>query len=109
MVPAQFRIDIFKEVERLVSQKHKFVTLEPVVAELERLDNKGIGKKVLKRVEVIPCRERNADNAIVNYARKGGIIVCTNDGVLRKRLEKEDVPTIYVRGKDKLEIKGYVG
>jgi rRNA-processing protein FCF1 len=119
-VPLQFRIDIFSELERLLSRNFELVLLSAVKRELEVLAEKGSPKmrknacyalKLAERcklVEVGASASAFADDVIVEVAREWGAAVFTNDKQLRKRLRDISVPVIYVRQKSHLEIDGMI-
>jgi rRNA-processing protein FCF1 len=119
-VPLQFKIDVFSELERLLSRRFDLVLLSVVKRELEILAETGAPKmrrdacyalKFAERcrlVEVEASASALTDDVIVDVAREWGAVVFTNDKVLRKRLRDISVPVIYVRQKSRLEIDGIV-
>ena len=119
-VPLQFKIDIFRELERLLNRNFELILLSPVKRELEILAGKGsptmrrkaayvleLAKKC-KYFEVSNAVSSHADDAIVQVAEEWGAPVFTNDSRLRKRLRDISVPVIYVRQKSHLEIDGMI-
>jgi rRNA-processing protein FCF1 len=119
-VPLQFRIDVFRELERLLNRRFELVLLSAVKRELELLAEKGAPKmrrdacyalKFAERcrlVEVDAPASALTDDVIVDVAHDWGAAVFTNDKVLKKRLRDISVPVIYVRQKSRLEIDGIV-
>jgi hypothetical protein len=91
MVPAQFRVDIFSELQRLGYDE--ILVPKAVVNELERLskvDSKtriaaSIALSLLDRCKIVDVNG-NADDVIVKLAKEEGAAVFTNDAGLRKRL-----------------------
>jgi rRNA-processing protein FCF1 len=101
MVPHQFGVDIFEFLK-----DYTLVVLSPCVKELETLSKKksedGIAAKIAlqliekKKVEIVKAEE-NADNAIVEYAKKHNIAVATNDKELMKALKTSGIRIIRLR------------
>jgi hypothetical protein len=52
--------------------------------------------------------EGEGDDAILKMAREMNGAVVTNDKELKRKLRKEKLPVIYLRGKNKLEMEGSV-
>jgi hypothetical protein len=119
-VPLQFKIDVFGELERLLSRNFELILLSPVKRELRALAEKGSPKmrknacyalkfaERCKYVEVSNLASALTDDVIVKIAKKWGSPVFTNDKQLRKRLRDISVPVIYVRQKSHLEIDGMI-
>ena len=116
MLPGQFGIDIFKELDRIIDQKYQLCTLTPIVHELERLSREAKGKDktaaklalgMMPRIEKIEVK-RKADEAIVETAKQEKAIVATNDAELRRKLKKEGITAIYLRQKSHLAANGRV-
>lgn len=113
MLPFQFKIDIFSELEYLIDVSHAFVVSSGSVGELRRLSRKKgkdgmparLALKMLEankgRVAVVRS-DRPVDDWIVEHAGKSGAIVCTNDSGLRQRLKAMRVKVVSLRGKTKI-------
>ena len=108
LVPYQFGIDVFVEIERVLQVPHEFIIPSGVIGEVERL-GKGKGKegaaarfatKLLgkNKCTVVPS-EGNVDNWIFEYALKEEAVVATNDRLLRNRLKKRRVKVISLRSR----------
>jgi len=103
MVPVQFKVDIFSELG-----EYELVTLDNCIAELKKI-SKGknrdavaakIAMKMTEgRVRVVSTTVKITDTAIVNYARKHGCAVATNDQNLMKTLKKYGIKIIRLRQK----------
>jgi len=50
----------------------------------------------------------NPDDSIIELAEKEKGVVVTNDRILKKRLREKNIPVVYLRGKNHLEIEGRV-
>ncbi len=111
MVPGQFGLDIFSELERLGFDSY----LIPVasVKELEKIYAGGKGRdrkaakialSLLGRCTVV---EKNgfADDIIVELAITEKAAVLTNDIELKKRLCSKGISTVYLREKTRLSIQ----
>jgi hypothetical protein len=117
--PLQFKIDIFEELQTLLSMKFETVLLSPILKELETIAEKGSPKmrkwasyalKLAEKCVFLEVEEKacSPDDAILEVARKHNCLVFTNDRALRKRLRNISVPVIYVRQKSHLEIDGRI-
>ncbi len=116
LIPYQFRIDIFTELEYLIDMNHYFVITSKTLRELgkivENAGKKGAGARLAlkiidanrNRIEVIESN-KPVDTWIEDYSEKTGAIVCTNDIRLKKKLKDNGIKVISLRGKTKL---GYV-
>jgi rRNA-processing protein FCF1 len=119
-VPLQFKIDVFGELERLLSRNFELILLSPVKREMRALAEKGSPKlrknacyalkfaERCKYVEVDDLASALTDDVIVKIAKEWSSAVFTNDKQLRKRLRDISVPVIYVRQKSHLEIDGMI-
>ncbi len=120
LVPFQFNVDIFSEIERLVTEKFKLCTLKKCIWELEhimRTAKKGkdrlnakMALQLVKKynIEIIDTPlDRKTDDLIVEIAKENPRewIVCTNDKELRRMLKKLGITTIFLRQKKYLEIE----
>ncbi|MBI4017888.1 MAG: DNA-binding protein [Candidatus Aenigmarchaeota archaeon] len=115
MIPGQFGVDIFTELERVLQGKHELITLDSVVQELKGL-SKGRTKDAraasmaLQLIEKKGVRvlheEGQADEAIVTAAIKGNAIVATQDRTLQDALHKRGVALVTLKGKNRLELEG---
>ncbi len=111
MIPGQFGLDIFSELERLGFDS--YIVTRPSVRELEKIDAEGKGRdrkaarialSLLDRCTII---EKNgfADDVIVELAITEKAAVLTNDIELKKRLCSKGITTVYLRGKTRLSIQ----
>ena len=113
LLPAQFKIDIFKEL-----RKHgSLVTVDACIRELERI-SKGrsrsamhaklalalIKKRKIKSIKSWKTRE-SADTALSNHAKKYNCAVATNDRKLIKNLKNNGITVIRLRQKRYLIIE----
>ena len=114
LIPAQFNVDIFSEIERLVAESHKICIMSTTLNELEKLTEKGKGKNKKaaklalqliehKNLKIIDSDNEYVDKAIIDIADSNKHIVCTQDKALKKTLQKKRVPIIVLRKKNHLE------
>jgi hypothetical protein len=119
MMPYKNHIDVFSEIDRLMSmdQAYELATLESVKKELMSLKEKsrgedrvaagvGLGLLESKKVLIVGAEDtRWADDELIKIGQenKGATIICTNDRRLRKTLMERGIPVISMRGKDHLD------
>jgi hypothetical protein len=117
MIPGIFKVDIRKELDRLIERRYEILVPKPVVAELERLIKEGtprervaakIGMEITKRGRIVEVG-KNADDAIVELANGKDVAVGTTDAGLKKRLRKIGVLVIFLRQKSHLTVDGQLG
>jgi rRNA-processing protein FCF1 len=108
MIPIQFNVDIFDELQRLGFDE--FVVPRAVLDELGTLVDRSKGKdkmaaKVARsladRCEVVDVTGF-ADDVIVELADDSGAAVLTNDIKLKNRLREKDITVVYLRQKNRL-------
>lgn len=106
-------MDVFAEIEQILEVPHIFIVPSGVVKELKGL-SKGRGKEgaaarfALKLLSLRehgePESEGNVDDWIVEYAKKGGVAVATNDRLLRVRLKKNRVKVISLLSRSRVGV-----
>lgn len=107
MMPAQFGVDVFDEVERLVGG-YEAVVPRAVVDELKSLAGRGDRDAEVALDLVEKCRviegdtSGSADDVIVDLAEDA--VVVTNDANLKGRLLENNVPVAHMRQKSYLEV-----
>jgi len=117
MVPFQFNLDVFQEIEFLLQKKVDFIVPSAVKSELTSLSTRGgegaaeasLALQLASRcrvVEVTLETNETVDDAIVKASQKLGAVVATNDIELKNRLKLLKVPVVYLRDKSKLEVDG---
>lgn len=113
MVQFQFRIDIIEELRNLIGVCEPLV-LADVIKELQGLA-KGRGREgsaarsALVLAEKCTCvesemREGTVDEKIIEYARRNGCMVMTNDRALKNTLLSYNIPVITLKQRKKLDI-----
>jgi len=117
MIPFQFNLDIFQEIEYLLQKKVDFVVPSAVKTELTGISSRGgegaaeasLALQLASRcrvVEVTLDPGETVDDAILKASKKLGAVVATTDIELKKRLRDINVPVVYLRDKSKLEVDG---
>jgi rRNA-processing protein FCF1 len=120
MLSPVFHGDVFEELDKSVGRRTEKIVLTPVYQELERISKEGDSKvrrqteAVLKHVETADFKSvdielkssETVDDLIVRIASLWKCFVATNDRVLRKRLIQSGVPVVYLRQRNRLEVKG---
>jgi rRNA-processing protein FCF1 len=111
MVPEQFGVEIFSELERLgytecIVPVSVQAELRALASRAERGKDKVAARVALGLVE--RCRvqgeaERDADAAIERLALDENAAVFTNDRALKKRLSSNGITVIYLRQERYLE------
>ena len=116
-VPFQLKIDIFKELDRLLGKAEPLV-LTTTLWELENVAKKRSQKiakqasaalELANKCEIVEAEKKlneSYDDVILRTAKELNFAVATNDANLRKRLREAKVPVVYVRQKSYLEIEG---
>ncbi|NOZ58028.1 MAG: twitching motility protein PilT [Euryarchaeota archaeon] len=116
LLPFQYRIDIFAEIEALLNTRPRYAVPEQVLRELEQLSSRGgkLGKFARsaialaeQRCSVVSVDAENADEALEKLAERGTII-CTNDKVLKEKVRKRGSAVIFLRERQKLAVAGYI-
>lgn len=109
----EFSVDWEKELLRLLDGYCIVVPTE-VIKELELLSKQTASErkrkaaaawKLAERYHTVETNAENADDAVIEAAKKTHGVVVTNDTVLRKRLNHDSIPVIFLRGKKKLALE----
>ncbi len=121
LIPAQFGVDIFQELDRLVSKKFELTILNKTIEELKNLAKYSLKRqkevqialelaKKCKIIEIESSKDsfNNVDDIILHLAVINRWIVATNDRKLRKKLRANQISVIYLRKKAILDIDGEI-
>jgi len=112
MMLFEYSIDLESELTRLLG-KHYIVVPSSIIKELEILSENGDGNKkikaksslkLIKKYEIIEAEKQNADESLIELAKKTKGIVVTNDKELRKRLKENLATVVFLRSKNKLAL-----
>ncbi len=113
LIPVQFKVDIFEELERIAENQPEIIILEPILGELEKISETGNTKdktaaKVAlqlikqKHLKVVPSSFKKPVDDIIVMAVKEGDFVATQDKELKKRLKAKKVGIITLKNKSYL-------
>ncbi|WP_440952678.1 DNA-binding protein [Methanococcoides sp. FTZ1] len=110
MIPVQFKVDIFSELERLGYDER--IVPQAVINEIKILvkrcrgENRTAAKVALSLADrcAIVDRTGSADDVILQLAHDTGAAVLTNDVGLVERLKEADVTVVRLRQKNHLAI-----
>ena len=108
----EYNINLKKELVKLLGS-YEIVVPSKIVEELKFLSEKGKGKKkqlakpallLIENYNIFFDKSRNADDAVLNVAKKLNGVIFSNDKELKKRAKKEKIKTIFMRNKKYLMI-----
>jgi rRNA-processing protein FCF1 len=111
LIPFQFKINPYEQVRDLVP-KAELLTLKECIAELKGLkpgkweEILSIGKNNGLKVVGSGINGLSVDDTIVEYAKKHGAMVFTQDKLLKKKVLKSNLRLVIMRQKKTLEITG---
>ncbi len=113
LIPAQFGIDLYTELLDLLGD-FESITLEEVVGELTGLTRGSgrdaaaarVGLALARRSTIVPSGSsaESVDERILEYARREGCVVVTNDRELRKTLLREGIDVVSMRRRKTLDL-----
>jgi len=130
LVPGQFKVDIFTELDRIMDEPYEITILEGSLQELEKIKKTGSGadKQAAKLGHMLlehqkkresaassnckglkilhSSKEKTVDDAIVEIA-EDDTLVATNDSGLKRRLLEKGVRVIYLKQQQHLAISAY--
>lgn len=113
LIPAQFGVDIYSEINRIMLDKYELYVLDKTLAELDELTKKGRGKDKaaakLARAILEVKKPKTLKTTSKDYVDKvilglDGYIVATQDKALKTKLKEKGVKTIVLRQKTHLII-----
>ena len=109
LIPAQFNVDIFAEIDRTVHEKYEIYVLDKTVDELKKLSNDPkqslknrraarLGLQLLKakKVKILKKKGDSVDDVL---AKIKGYTIATQDAALKRRIKGKK---IVLRAKKKL-------
>jgi rRNA-processing protein FCF1 len=118
MVPVQFKVDIFEEMNKLLEQRVIAVVPSPIYREIKKLSESKnlklrkqgrIALELARKTKIINIEIRpkeTVDELIVRLADEWACPVATNDIDLRRKLRDMKIPVIYLRQLSHLAIDG---
>jgi uncharacterized protein len=119
LIPAQFRVDIFQEIDRIITQKYDLIIIPQIIEELNKIAKESkkhesearIALELAKKCQILEISPSiqgigEVDEIILQSAINYNWIVATNDAALRKKLRSHQIPTITLRNKAHLTLEG---
>lgn len=114
MLPIQFRVDIFSEIDRICNFSYKLYIFDKSIDELNNIiknqpqKHKKAAQFALKMVKlknigIIKSEKKNVDVLILNNLSKD-TIVATQDSSLKKKLLEKGASVIILRQKKYLQL-----
>ncbi|OUJ18641.1 rRNA-processing protein FCF1 containing PIN domain [Methanonatronarchaeum thermophilum] len=106
MVPEQFKVDVFREIDRILNCDYSILIPSTVIKELKEITDTGSGVDkraakiglLLAKEHSIVDTEATGDNGVIEAAvSQENTVVATNDKELKERLRKKGIPLIYLR------------
>ncbi len=116
MMPFQFKVDVEKELSRILDVKFEICVPKSVIKELEGLKRSKESKtrkiasmalEYAKRFKIIDV-DKKVDEALVELGMSKNNIIATNDKQLLKKLREVGANIVYLRQKKYLEFEGYI-
>lgn len=115
LLPSQFNVDIFSEIDRICLFKYKLYVLDKTIDELKNITERKKGKhkqaaKIAlllikkKKIDIIKTKQGKVDELILELLNKD-YILATQDNILRKKAVKKGIKTIFLRSKKYLVLK----
>jgi rRNA-processing protein FCF1 len=95
------KIDIFREIERIIEENYEIKIIDKTVQELEKLKEK-LAIQIIKKIKKIKATE-DVDTEIVKNSDKN-TIVATLDRELKHKLKDKGIRTITIRQKKYFKI-----
>ena len=116
LIPYQFRVDIFTQIDRISTFQYKIFILDKTIEELKNIVEKQKGKNkeaakialkliAIKNIGIIKTKgNEKTDDIVLDIAAKDDYIVATQDKDLKRRLINQNVSVIILRQKKILAI-----
>ena len=114
MIPWQFKVDIFSEIDRICHFNYKIFIFEKSIDELNSIIQKSSGRDKraaqfalklikLKNISLIKSDKKHVDNLIMENLSNDAV-VATQDILLKKELLKKGFSVIILRQKKYLQL-----
>jgi|TARA_Y100000310_G_C20452308_1_gene701375 hypothetical protein len=115
LIPTQFNVDIFSEIDRICTFKYKLYIVDKTIDELKRVIEEQKGKHKFaakialqlvkkKGIGVIKTKKGYVDDLILDILDENHILA-TQDVLLKKRAAKKGIKTISMRSRKYLILK----
>ncbi len=114
MIPLQFRVDIFSELNRICHFNYKLLVYWQTIEELKNVMQKQAGKNKkaaqfalklikLKNIEIIESEQKDVDSLILENLDKD-TVVATQDIILKKEVLEKGSSVVILRKKKHLQL-----
>jgi len=98
MLPVQRGIDIFDELRLLLEGELELIVPDFIVSEIKKIKKGAVALQLLKmnNVKILTTKNvKDNDESLLNIAETEGMIIATNDSILRKKCKVRGVRTVY--------------
>jgi len=111
LVPYQFGVDIFTQIDRIMHSQYRIFVLDKSVEELKKVIEEQKGKSrdaakvalkliAIKNIAIVKTQgNKKTDDAIIELSSEDDYIVATQDKDLKRRLINHGVGVIVLRQK----------
>ena len=109
VIPFQFKVDVYAELSRMIDEPYEICFLNFCIEEIKKLEFGDAALKLMeqKGVKFIDAeRNGSVDDSIIDFAKKEGCIIATQDKELKKKALKENISVIFLRQKKYLKMSG---
>ncbi|MBL7147940.1 MAG: ribonuclease VapC [Nanoarchaeota archaeon] len=105
LIIPQFKIDIFRELERICNFKYKISILDKTLEELKNKPYEKLIKEIIKKkkINIIKSKGTYVDEILKNI-KNTNTIIATNDKELKKKLK---TPLIILKQKKYLQLLNF--
>ena len=109
LIPVQFKVDIFAEIDRIMDEPYRLYVLEKSIEELKKIVKEQKGKhkeaanialKLIKQKSLNTIKNStndSVDDIIVEIGEE--YTIATQDKELKQRLKEKNIKVITLRGK----------
>ncbi|MFH1209440.1 MAG: hypothetical protein V1663_01490 [archaeon] len=102
LIPYNYKIDIFSEIERICHFKYQLKILDKTLKELENKKGSNLALELINKKNIKVIKTKNSDY-VDNILRKSKYIIATDDKELIKTIK--DKPLIILKQKKYLMLK----
>ena len=102
LIPFQFKVDIFSELERICHFSYKIYILDKSLDELKKLKYNKLALELIKQKNIKVIKTKNSAYVDSQLKKLKNVIIATNDKKLIKDLK---VPIIILKQKKYLVMK----
>ncbi|MBN1385517.1 hypothetical protein JW968_00900 [Candidatus Woesearchaeota archaeon] len=110
MIPAEFGIDVFKEIRNCLDCQYKLFIVDKTIKELEKILEKGKGKEKssaklaldlikAKALNIIPMESPEYTDRLLLDLGEKGYIIATQDKELKRKLKEKGAKVLTLRQK----------